>query len=107
MASCLPSGTQTTVSSPLQGVRQESERIERLEQAIREAVPDWSLAEMVTAVQAMQKLFESHALLGMLELLHHEPTHVGRSPGLLARIDPTQPQQPRQSPASPRPSSGR
>src|SRR5262245_56975784 len=30
----------------LQGVRQESERIERLEQAIREAVPDWSLAHL-------------------------------------------------------------
>jgi transposase len=38
----------------LHGVRQESERIERLEQAIREAVPEWSLAEVVTAVQAMR-----------------------------------------------------
>jgi len=38
----------------LQGVRQESERIERLEQAIREAVPEWSLAEVVTALQAMR-----------------------------------------------------
>ena len=38
----------------LQGVRQESERIERLEQAIREAVPEWSLAEIVTALQAMR-----------------------------------------------------
>ena len=28
----------------LQGVRQEDERVERLEQAIREAVPEWSLA---------------------------------------------------------------
>jgi len=38
----------------LEGVRQESERVERLEQAIREAVPEWSLAELVTALQAMR-----------------------------------------------------
>jgi transposase len=35
-------------------VRQAQERIERLEQAIRVAVPDWSLAEMVTALMAMR-----------------------------------------------------
>ena len=35
-------------------MRQESERVERLEQAIREAVPEWSLAEVVTALQAMR-----------------------------------------------------
>jgi transposase len=33
----------------LEGMRQEDERVERLEQAIREAVPEWSLAEVVTA----------------------------------------------------------
>jgi transposase len=38
----------------LQGVRQESERIVRLEQAIRETLPEWSLAEVVTALQAMR-----------------------------------------------------
>jgi transposase len=38
----------------LGAVRQESERVERLEQAIREAVPEWSLAEVVTALQAMR-----------------------------------------------------
>src|SRR5499426_1421560 len=38
----------------LHGVRQEDERVERLEQAIRQAVPDWSLAEVVTALQAMR-----------------------------------------------------
>ena len=38
----------------LEGVRQESERVERLEQAIREAVPEWSLAEVVRALQAMR-----------------------------------------------------
>jgi transposase len=35
-------------------VRQAQERIERLEQAIRAAVPDWSLAEVVTALMAMR-----------------------------------------------------
>ena len=38
----------------LGAVRQESERVERLEQAIREAVPEWSLAKVVTALQAMR-----------------------------------------------------
>ena len=35
-------------------IRQAQERTERLEQAIRAAVPDWSLAEMVTALMAMR-----------------------------------------------------
>ena len=34
--------------------RQAQERLERLEQAIRTAVPDWSLAEVVTALMAMR-----------------------------------------------------
>ena len=38
----------------LEGVRQESERVERLENAIREAVPEWSLAEVVAALQAVR-----------------------------------------------------
>jgi len=38
----------------MEAVRQERERVERLEQAIREAVPEWSLAEVVTALQAMR-----------------------------------------------------
>jgi len=38
----------------LLAVRQAQERIERLEQAIRAAVPDWSLAEVVTAVMALR-----------------------------------------------------
>src|SRR6202162_4458751 len=33
-----------------------------------------------------QKLFERNTLLAMLELLQHEPIHVGRPPRLLARI---------------------
>jgi transposase len=38
----------------LLAARQAQERIERLEQAMRAAVPDWSLAEMVTALMAMR-----------------------------------------------------
>src|ERR1700741_368171 len=38
----------------LEGIRQESERVERLEKALREAVPEWSLAPVVIAVQAMR-----------------------------------------------------
>ena len=35
-------------------IRQAKERMERLEQAIRVAVPDWSLAEVVTGLMAMR-----------------------------------------------------
>src|SRR5215470_1045047 len=38
----------------LLAVRQAQERIERLEQAIRAAVPDWSLAAVATALMAMR-----------------------------------------------------
>lgn len=38
----------------LHAVRQESERVERLDEAISDAVPEWSLAELVTALQAMR-----------------------------------------------------
>jgi transposase len=38
----------------LLAVRQAQERIERLEQAISAAVPDWSLAELVTALMALR-----------------------------------------------------
>src|SRR5688572_14288794 len=40
----------------LLAVRQAQERIDRLEQAIRAAVADWSLAEVVTALMAMRGL---------------------------------------------------
>ena len=40
----------------LLAVRQAQERIERLEQAICAAVPDWSLAEVVTALMALRGL---------------------------------------------------
>lgn len=40
----------------LLAVRQAQERIVRLEQAIRDAVPDWSLVEVVTALMAMRGL---------------------------------------------------
>jgi len=49
----------------LEGVRQEGERVERLEQAIREAVPEWSLVELVTAVQAMRG-FDLIAAVGVV-----------------------------------------
>jgi len=65
----------------LQGVRQESERIERLEQAIREAVPDWSLAEMVTAVQAMRG-FDLIAAVGVMA----ETGDLSRCPGVYPDI---------------------
>jgi hypothetical protein len=35
-------------------MRQACERIERLEQALRAAVPGWSLSEVVTALMAMR-----------------------------------------------------
>jgi transposase len=38
----------------LLAIRQAQERIARLEEAIRAAVPDWSLAEMVTALMAVR-----------------------------------------------------
>src|ERR1041385_4181745 len=38
----------------LLAVRQAHERIERLDQAIRAAVPDWSLSDVVTALMAMR-----------------------------------------------------
>jgi len=38
----------------LEGIRQEGERVERLENAIRQAVPVWSLAEVVAALQAVR-----------------------------------------------------
>jgi len=38
----------------LEGIRQENERMGRLEDAIREVVPEWSLAEVVVALQAMR-----------------------------------------------------
>lgn len=37
-------------------LRQAQDRLDRLEQAIRNAVPDWSLAEQVTALMAMRGL---------------------------------------------------
>jgi transposase len=40
----------------LQAVRQAEERIGRLDQAITAAVPDWSLAKMVTALMALRGL---------------------------------------------------
>jgi transposase len=52
----------------LEAVRQENERVERLEQAIREAVPDWSLAEVVTALQAMRGIDLVAAVVVLAEI---------------------------------------
>jgi transposase len=43
-----------TFEEMMLAVRQAQERIERLEQAIRAAVPDWSLAAQVTALMALR-----------------------------------------------------
>jgi transposase len=43
-----------TFEEMMLAVRQAQERIERLEQAIRAAVPDWSLAAQVTAMMALR-----------------------------------------------------
>ncbi len=50
----------------LVAVRQAGERIERLEEAIRAALPEWSLAPVVTALMAMRgiDLVAASALLG-------------------------------------------
>jgi transposase len=52
----------------MEAVRQESERVERLEQAIREAVPEWSLAEVVTALQAARGIDLIAAVTVLAEL---------------------------------------
>ena len=57
-------------------IRQAQERVERLEQAIRAAVPEWSLAEMVTAFMAFRgiDLVSSAGLLAELGELSRFPT---------------------------------
>jgi len=52
----------------LLAVRQAQERLERLEQAIRNAVPDWSLAEVVTGLMAMRGLDLISAATFMAEI---------------------------------------
>src|SRR3974390_1341578 len=52
----------------LEGIRQESERMERLEDAIREVVPEWSLAEVVAALQAMRGIDLIAAVGGLAEI---------------------------------------
>jgi transposase len=57
-------------------IRQAQERVERLEQAIRAAVPEWSLAEMVTTFIAFRgiDLVSSAGLLAELGDLSRFPT---------------------------------
>lgn len=52
----------------LLAVRQAQERIERLEQAIRAAVPDWSLAQVVTALMAMRGIDLTSATAFLAEI---------------------------------------
>jgi transposase len=49
-------------------MRQAQERLARLEQAIRDAVPDWSLAEVVTALMAMRGMDLISAATFMAEI---------------------------------------
>src|SRR6202048_2484276 len=57
-----------TFEELLDGIRQESERVERLEKAIREAVPEWSLAEVVAALQAMRGIDLIAAVVVLAEI---------------------------------------
>jgi transposase len=52
----------------LLAVRQAQERIERLEQAIRAAVPDWSLCEVVIALMAMRGMDLTSATIFLAEI---------------------------------------
>jgi transposase len=52
----------------LLAVRQVRERIERLEQAMRDAVPDWSLAQVVEALQALRGMDMIGAIVFLAEL---------------------------------------
>ena len=57
----IPSRVQRLVfEEALLAERQTQERVDRLAQAIREAVPEWSLAPLVDALQAP---WRSHALV--------------------------------------------
>lgn len=52
----------------LLAMRQAAERLERLEQAMRAAVPDWSLAEVVSAMMAMRGMDLISAATFMAEI---------------------------------------
>jgi transposase len=52
----------------LQAVREAQERVARLDQAIRAAVPDWSLAQAVTALMALRGLDLVSATIFLAEI---------------------------------------
>ncbi|MGY8678398.1 IS110 family transposase [Bradyrhizobium sp. UFLA05-153] len=52
----------------LEGIRQESERVEPLENAIRETVPEWSLVEVVAALQAVRGIDRIAAVWVLVEI---------------------------------------
>ena len=49
-------------------MRQSRERVERLEQAIADSVPDWSLAPIVEALQALRGIDLISAVVFMSEI---------------------------------------
>jgi transposase len=58
----------TAFEEMLQAVREAQERIARLDQAIRTAVPDWSLAHAVTALMALRGLDLVSATIFLAEI---------------------------------------
>lgn len=77
----------------LLGVRQAAERIERLEQAIRATVPDWSLAPVVTALMAMRGIDLVAATVFLAEIgdlsRFHNPAELMAYLGLVPSEDST------------------
>src|SRR5262245_2218382 len=51
-----------------------------------------ALHALAFLADALKKLFENHTLLAILELLRHQPRHVGGPPRLLPRIVASEPQ---------------
>ena len=85
----------------LEGVRQESERVERLEHAIRETVPEWSLAEVralpVTRPQRQAADGRRHGICPRAIGLHlgdqsrsHESSTGVTSPGACGLLGPSE-----------------
>jgi transposase len=66
----------------LEGARQEAERVEGLEQAIREAVPEWSCAEVATALQAMRGIDLVAAVTVLAEIAISRAFKTARTVGI-------------------------
>jgi len=61
-------GTRLAFEELTAGEREAAERVARLEAAIREVVPDWSLAPLVTALQAMRGIQLVTAVVVLAEI---------------------------------------